>query len=174
MGPPAGHRGGIRTSRGRDRRRTRLLTTDRLPAPARPFSPTEHCHQTHAASLFYDGAVLVGDGWHHETPVRARQTHGRTSVHQRSKPGTNGFRKDGSDGVCRAEGTDDRRQSARATNQTAEGVKSCRAIVHLARKHGVEMPITEVVTAVIGGTATVKDAAAALMSRSPKPELYDA
>ncbi|MFF2993170.1 NAD(P)H-dependent glycerol-3-phosphate dehydrogenase [Streptomyces sp. NPDC057950] len=65
-------------------------------------------------------------------------------------------------------------QAARATNQTAEGVKSCRAIRRLAREHGVEMPITEVVTAVIDGTTTVKDAAAALMSRSPKPELYGA
>lgn len=64
-------------------------------------------------------------------------------------------------------------EAVRATNQTAEGVKSCRAILHLGRSHGVEMPITEVVTAVIDGTATVKDAAAALMSRSPKPELYD-
>jgi hypothetical protein len=36
------------------------------------------------------------------------------------------------------------------------------------------MPITEVVTAVIDGTATVKDAAAALMARGPKSELYDA
>lgn len=64
-------------------------------------------------------------------------------------------------------------EAVRATNQTAEGVKSCRAILHLGRSHGVEMPITEVVTAVIDGTTTVKDAAAALMSRSPKPELYN-
>ncbi|MCX5285950.1 NAD(P)H-dependent glycerol-3-phosphate dehydrogenase [Streptomyces sp. NBC_00198] len=65
-------------------------------------------------------------------------------------------------------------QAARATGQTAEGVKSCRAILDLARAHGAEMPITEVVAAVIDGTATVADAAAALMSRTPKPEHYGA
>ncbi|MET7746571.1 NAD(P)H-dependent glycerol-3-phosphate dehydrogenase [Streptomyces sp. NPDC005385] len=65
-------------------------------------------------------------------------------------------------------------QAAQATGQTAEGVKSCRAILDLARAHGVEMPITQVVAAVIDGTATVTDAATALMSRSPKPEHYSA
>ncbi|MFE9812245.1 NAD(P)H-dependent glycerol-3-phosphate dehydrogenase [Streptomyces sp. NPDC005548] len=65
-------------------------------------------------------------------------------------------------------------EAVRVANQTAKGVKSCRAILHLARAHRVEMPITEVVTAVIDETATVKDAAAALMSRSPKPELCNA
>ncbi|WP_369044397.1 NAD(P)H-dependent glycerol-3-phosphate dehydrogenase [Streptomyces sp. Midd1] len=65
-------------------------------------------------------------------------------------------------------------QAAQATGQTAEGVKSCRAILDLARAHGAEMPITEVVAAVIDGTATVADAAAALMSRTPKPEHYGA
>ncbi|MPY53858.1 NAD(P)H-dependent glycerol-3-phosphate dehydrogenase [Streptomyces acidicola] len=57
-----------------------------------------------------------------------------------------------------------------ATSQTAEGVKSCRAILDLAHRHSVEMPITEVVAAVIDGTTTVHDAAAALMSRTPKAE----
>ncbi|MGW0795951.1 NAD(P)H-dependent glycerol-3-phosphate dehydrogenase [Streptomyces sp. NPDC002692] len=59
-----------------------------------------------------------------------------------------------------------------ATKQTAEGVKSCRAVLDLAATHGVEMPITEVVSAVIAGTVSVPDAAAALMSRTPKPERY--
>jgi glycerol-3-phosphate dehydrogenase (NAD(P)+) len=63
-------------------------------------------------------------------------------------------------------------EATRATNETAEGVKSCGAILDLARAHGVEMPITEVAAAVINGTTTVKDAAAALLSRTPKPELY--
>ncbi|MEW2164376.1 NAD(P)H-dependent glycerol-3-phosphate dehydrogenase [Streptomyces sp. NPDC007084] len=65
-------------------------------------------------------------------------------------------------------------EAAEATGQTAEGVKSCRALLDLARAHDVEMPITEVVASVIDGTATVKEAAAALMSRSPKPEHYGA
>ncbi|MEU8952102.1 NAD(P)H-dependent glycerol-3-phosphate dehydrogenase [Streptomyces sp. NPDC048489] len=60
-----------------------------------------------------------------------------------------------------------------ATKQTAEGVKSCRAVLDLAAAHGVEMPITEVVSAVIAGAVSVPDAAAALMSRTPKPERYD-
>ncbi|MEU6277071.1 NAD(P)H-dependent glycerol-3-phosphate dehydrogenase [Streptomyces populi] len=63
-------------------------------------------------------------------------------------------------------------EATAATGQTAEGVKSCRAILDLARAHGVEMPITEVVAAVIDGTTSVPDAAAALMSRTPKPEQY--
>ncbi|MFI1535519.1 NAD(P)H-dependent glycerol-3-phosphate dehydrogenase [Streptomyces anandii] len=63
-------------------------------------------------------------------------------------------------------------EATRETRQTAEGVKSCAAVLELARAHGVEMPITEVVSAVIAGAATVKDAAEALMSRSPKPERY--
>uniref|UniRef100_A0AAU3HS63 Glycerol-3-phosphate dehydrogenase [NAD(P)+] n=1 Tax=Streptomyces sp. NBC_01393 TaxID=2903851 RepID=A0AAU3HS63_9ACTN len=65
-------------------------------------------------------------------------------------------------------------EATRATNQTAEGVKSCRAILDLARAHGAEMPITEVVAAVIDGEATVEDAAAVLLSRTPKPEHYGA
>ncbi|MFD8425223.1 NAD(P)H-dependent glycerol-3-phosphate dehydrogenase [Streptomyces sp. NPDC059466] len=65
-------------------------------------------------------------------------------------------------------------EATRATHRTAEGVKSCRAILGLARTHGVEMPITEVVASVIDGTATVADAAAALMSRTPKAEHHGA
>ncbi|MCX4404633.1 oxidoreductase subunit [Streptomyces sp. NBC_00268] len=65
-------------------------------------------------------------------------------------------------------------EATTATGQTAEGVKSCRAILDLSRVHGAEMPITEVVAAVIDGTTSVPDAAAALMSRTPKPEQYSA
>jgi glycerol-3-phosphate dehydrogenase (NAD(P)+) len=61
-----------------------------------------------------------------------------------------------------------------ATGQTAEGVTSCASVLELARKHGVEMPITEVVAAVIAGELSVTDAVAALMSRSAKPEWYGA
>ncbi|MEU4090125.1 NAD(P)H-dependent glycerol-3-phosphate dehydrogenase [Streptomyces aureus] len=63
-------------------------------------------------------------------------------------------------------------EAERATSQTAEGVKSCRAILHLAQEYGTEMPITRVVAAVIDGTITVKDAAEALMSRTAKPDKY--
>ncbi|MEV7888354.1 NAD(P)H-dependent glycerol-3-phosphate dehydrogenase [Streptomyces sp. NPDC002817] len=61
-------------------------------------------------------------------------------------------------------------EATTATGQTAEGVKSSQAILDLARRHGVEMPITDVVVDVINGQLTVQDAAARLMARAPKPE----
>ena len=42
----------------------------------------------------------------------------------------------------------------------------------LARKHGVEMPITEVVEAVMRDGLPVEQAASMLASRSAKPEWY--
>jgi glycerol-3-phosphate dehydrogenase (NAD(P)+) len=65
-------------------------------------------------------------------------------------------------------------QAKELTTQTAEGVTSYAPVLELARKHGAEMPITEVVGAVITGRLTVGDAAAVLMSRSAKPEWYSA
>ncbi|MEU8340151.1 NAD(P)H-dependent glycerol-3-phosphate dehydrogenase [Actinomadura meyerae] len=58
------------------------------------------------------------------------------------------------------------------TKQTAEGVKSSEAVLELARKHNVEMPITEAVTAVLHHGMPIKEAAVSLISRSPKPERY--
>jgi glycerol-3-phosphate dehydrogenase (NAD(P)+) len=58
------------------------------------------------------------------------------------------------------------------TRQTAEGVKSSRSVLELARRHGVEMPITEVVAAVLHDGLSVAKAAEALTSRSPRPERY--
>jgi len=65
-------------------------------------------------------------------------------------------------------------QAKELTKQTAEGGTSYAPVLELARKHGVEMPITQVVGAVITGQLTVGDAAAALTSRSAKPEWYGA
>ncbi|MEU5436394.1 NAD(P)H-dependent glycerol-3-phosphate dehydrogenase [Streptomyces sp. NPDC020719] len=65
-------------------------------------------------------------------------------------------------------------QATAATSQTAEGVKSAAALLSLARRHHVEMPITEVVVNVINAQLTAKQAAELLMSRTPKPELYTA
>jgi len=65
-------------------------------------------------------------------------------------------------------------QARELTTQTAEGVTSYAPVLELARKHGVEMPITEVVAAVITGRLPVGDAAAVLASRSAKPEWYGA
>jgi glycerol-3-phosphate dehydrogenase (NAD(P)+) len=60
------------------------------------------------------------------------------------------------------------------TGQTAEGATSYAPLLELARSRGVEMPITEVVAAVIGGKLPVGDAMAVLTSRSAKPEWYGA
>jgi glycerol-3-phosphate dehydrogenase (NAD(P)+) len=58
------------------------------------------------------------------------------------------------------------------TSQTAEGVTSCEPVLELARSRGVDMPITEVVAAVIRDELQVADAAIVLASRSAKPEWY--
>jgi hypothetical protein len=63
-------------------------------------------------------------------------------------------------------------QAKELTAQTAEGVTSYAPVLELARKYGVEMPITEVVGAVISGRLSVGDAGIVLMSRSAKPEWY--
>jgi len=59
-----------------------------------------------------------------------------------------------------------------AMNQTVEGVASCGPVLGLARSHGVEMPITEVVEAVMRDGLPVEQAASMLASRSAKPEWY--
>jgi glycerol-3-phosphate dehydrogenase (NAD(P)+) len=61
-------------------------------------------------------------------------------------------------------------QAQTATRQTAEGVKSCLAIRDLARKQGVEMPITEQVELVCHEGADPRVAVAALMSRETRSE----
>ncbi len=58
------------------------------------------------------------------------------------------------------------------TRQTAEGVKSSLSVLELARRHGVEMPITEVVAAVLHQGLAVARAAELLTSRAAKPERY--
>ena len=59
-----------------------------------------------------------------------------------------------------------------ATSQTAEGVASSGPVLELARAHQVEMPITEVVEAVMRDGLPVAQAASMLASRSAKPEWY--
>jgi len=54
--------------------------------------------------------------------------------------------------------------------QTAEGVKSCRSILDLARKHDVDMPITEHVVAVVHEGMTPTEMVRGLMSREAKSE----
>ena len=54
--------------------------------------------------------------------------------------------------------------------QTAEGVKSCRSVLDLARKHDVDMPITEHVVAVVHDGMTPQEMVRGLMSRDTKSE----
>ncbi len=62
--------------------------------------------------------------------------------------------------------------AAAMTGQTAEGVASSGPVLELARSRGVEMPITEVVEAVMRNGLPIEEAAAMLASRSAKPEWY--
>ena len=62
-------------------------------------------------------------------------------------------------------------QAQAATHgQVAEGVKSCRAVLELARQHDVEVPITQAVEAVCFGDLTPGRMVELLMSRSMKSE----
>ncbi|MFI8308843.1 NAD(P)H-dependent glycerol-3-phosphate dehydrogenase [Streptomyces sp. NPDC085927] len=61
-------------------------------------------------------------------------------------------------------------EATAATRQTTEGIKSAEAILALAHTHDVEMPITDVITALLNGKVTLDEATAALMQRPPKPE----
>jgi len=54
----------------------------------------------------------------------------------------------------------------------AEGVDAARAARSLARKHGIEMPITEAVARVLDGAIPVRDAVEALLRREPRPETW--
>jgi glycerol-3-phosphate dehydrogenase (NAD(P)+) len=57
-----------------------------------------------------------------------------------------------------------------STRQTAEGVKSCESILALARRHGVEMPITEHVVAAVHDGLPPEEIVRRIMSRSAKSE----
>jgi glycerol-3-phosphate dehydrogenase (NAD(P)+) len=62
-------------------------------------------------------------------------------------------------------------QAQQATlGQIAEGVKSCRSVLELARRHGVEVPITEAVDAVCYRGLSPVDMISLLMGRAMKSE----
>jgi glycerol-3-phosphate dehydrogenase (NAD(P)+) len=61
---------------------------------------------------------------------------------------------------------------AAITQQTAEGVKSSESVLELARRHGVEMPITEVMVGVMRDRLEIDKAVVLLASRAAKPERY--
>ncbi|MEI2643879.1 MAG: NAD(P)H-dependent glycerol-3-phosphate dehydrogenase [Candidatus Nanopelagicales bacterium] len=56
------------------------------------------------------------------------------------------------------------------TKQTCEGVKSCQSILDLARRNGVDMPITEQVVQVVHDGMAPREMLYNLMSRDPKAE----
>ncbi|MEU3188066.1 NAD(P)H-dependent glycerol-3-phosphate dehydrogenase [Streptomyces sp. NPDC006923] len=56
------------------------------------------------------------------------------------------------------------------TRQTAEGVKSCESVLDLARRHDVDMPITETVVEIVHAGKPPLVALKELMSRSAKAE----
>ncbi|MEU6079773.1 NAD(P)H-dependent glycerol-3-phosphate dehydrogenase [Streptomyces sp. NPDC047108] len=58
------------------------------------------------------------------------------------------------------------------TKQTAEGVKSCESVLDLARRHGVDMPITETVVGIVHEGKQPLVALKELMSRSAKAERH--
>ncbi|SNS05836.1 glycerol 3-phosphate dehydrogenase (NAD(P)+) [Geodermatophilus pulveris] len=58
----------------------------------------------------------------------------------------------------------------RGTRQVAEGVKSCRPVLDLARARGVDMPLTEAVVRVCHEGVPVPQMVKEIMSREAKPE----
>ncbi len=58
------------------------------------------------------------------------------------------------------------------THQVAEGIASSKSVLELARRHSVEMPLTEVVAGVVYDGLEVGQAALMLASRTAKPERY--
>lgn len=58
-----------------------------------------------------------------------------------------------------------------STSQVAEGVKSSRAVLDLAQRHGVDMPIVEQVVGICHGGVSAADGLAALMTRRARPEV---
>ncbi|NYI06581.1 NAD(P)H-dependent glycerol-3-phosphate dehydrogenase [Allostreptomyces psammosilenae] len=61
-------------------------------------------------------------------------------------------------------------ETAALTRQTAEGVKSCESVQLLARRHGVDMPITDTVVSIVHDGKPPRVGVKELMSRSAKPE----
>lgn len=61
-------------------------------------------------------------------------------------------------------------EAVTATGGTAEGVRTCRAVLELAAGHGVEMPITQAVAAVLYDGLPVRAMTEALLSRPRKAE----
>lgn len=61
-------------------------------------------------------------------------------------------------------------ETVAVTKQTAEGVKSCESVLELARRHEIDMPITETVVEIVHEGKPPLVALKELMGRSAKPE----
>lgn len=61
-------------------------------------------------------------------------------------------------------------EASREIRQVVEGVRAAPEVLRLARKHGVEMPITDAVSAVLEGRMSAVEAVRALATRPAKPE----
>lgn len=61
-------------------------------------------------------------------------------------------------------------QALARLGHVAEGVRSAEAVRERARRHGIEMPITEAVCSVLSGAATPTQAVERLLTRDPRPE----
>jgi glycerol-3-phosphate dehydrogenase (NAD(P)+) len=61
-------------------------------------------------------------------------------------------------------------EAGERVRETAEGVKSCRSVLELAERHGVDMPIARAVVGVVHEGHSPKEMLAALMARSAKSE----
>ncbi len=60
-----------------------------------------------------------------------------------------------------------------STDMVIEGIRTAKAAAELARKYGVEMPITHEVYRIIYEGKNPREAIATLMTRAPKPELEE-
>jgi glycerol-3-phosphate dehydrogenase (NAD(P)+) len=58
-----------------------------------------------------------------------------------------------------------------STRQVAEGAKSCKSLLALARREGVDAPIAEAVDAVVDGRMTALDMMNSFIARDTKPEM---
>lgn len=61
-------------------------------------------------------------------------------------------------------------EAAETTHQVAEGIKSASAVLAVGEAHGVELPITQAVAAVIAGQLRVDELGALLLARKRKHE----
>lgn len=75
-------------------------------------------------------------------------------------------------GLALAQGKSEQ-QARREIDQAIEGIRTAAVVAELARKHAVEMPISEHVCKVINGEMTAREAVQSLLTRDRKAESVD-